>query len=320
MTILLLESVHPEAHALLAAHDQVRLAETTDAVREVVEREQVVAIVTRGRGQVTAQLMAACPALRAVARCGVGLDNVDRAAAAARGVAVVYAPGSTTSAVAEHTLMLMLAAARRLVAAANAVRSDDWVFRNGYQGYDLAGRTLGVVGMGAIGQRVAGLAESLGMEVIYWSRRRRSNGHTYVELAELLAQADVISLHVELTAGTRHLIGERELALVKPGAILINTARGSVVDQQAVLAALRNGRLAAFAADVLEREPPAPGDALVADERVILTPHIAALTDSTYRAICLRTVTNLLAVLNNEQPEPGSLYRAEPNDLNHRQG
>jgi D-3-phosphoglycerate dehydrogenase len=310
MTILLLETIHPEAQTLLESYDRVRLAPTADAVREAVEQEQVVAIVTRGRGQISAGLIAACPALRAVARCGVGLDNIDSAAATARGVAVVYAPGSTTGAVAEHTLMLMLAAARRLVAAATMVRADHWEFRNGYQGYDLAGRTLGIVGMGAIGQRVARLAEGLGMEVIYWSRRRRSPSDNYVELSTLMARADVISLHVELTPETRHLIGARELAVLRPGAILINTARGAVVDQQAVVEALRDGRLAAFAADVLEREPPVADEALLDDDRVILTPHIAALTDVTYRTMCVRTAANLLAVLRGEPPEAASIYRA----------
>jgi phosphoglycerate dehydrogenase-like enzyme len=137
-----------------------------------------------------------------------------------------------------------------------------------------------------------------------------------VELPQLLAAADVISLHVELTPETRHLIGEKELTLLKPGAILINTARGVVVDQRAVAAALRDGRLAAFAADVLEREPPAPGDSLISDERVIVTPHIAALTDVTYRAMCVRTAANLLAVLRGEQPEPESIYRAYQNGAN----
>jgi phosphoglycerate dehydrogenase-like enzyme len=315
MTILLLETIHPEAQALLESYDRVRLAPTAEAAREAVEQERVVAIVTRGRGQISAGLIALCPALRAVARCGVGLDNIDTAAAAARGVAVVYAPGSTTHAVAEHTLMLMLAAARRLVSAAVAVRADGWEFRNGYQGYDLAGRTLGIVGMGAIGRRVAWMSEGLGMKVIYWSRRQRSDAHAYVELPELLATADVISLHVELTVETTHLIGERELATVRPGAILINTARGAVVDQRAVAAALRAGRLAAFAADVLEREPPPPDDALLGDERAILTPHIAALTDVTYRTMCLRTAANLLAVLRGEPPEAESLYRANHSDV-----
>jgi len=316
MTILLLETIHPDAHALLEAHDRVRLATSADEVQEAVAQERIVAIVTRGRGQISAGLIAACPALRAVARCGVGLDNIDSAAAAAHGVAVVYAPGSTTAAVAEHTLLLMLAAARRLVAAANGVRAGHWEFRNGYQGFDLAGRTLGIVGMGAIGQRVAQLAEGLGMEVIYWSRRRRSPGDRYVELPQLLAAADVISLHVELTPETRHLIGEQELSLLKPGAILVNTARGAVVDQGAVAAALRDGRLAAFAADVLEAEPPAPDERLIADERAIVTPHIAALTDVTYRAMCLRTAANLLAVLRGEQPEPESIYRVRENGAN----
>lgn len=308
MTILLLETIHPEAQALLESYDRVRLAPSAEAAREAVEQERVAAIVTRGRGRIGADLIAACPELRAVARCGVGLDNIDSAAAAARGVTVVFAPGSTTAAVAEHTLMLMLAAARRLVPAAEAVRADNWAFRNGYQGYDLAGRTLGIVGMGAIGRRVAELAAGMGMRVIYWSRRRRSAGFAYVELPELLASADVISLHVELTGETTHLIGAAELALVKPGAILVNTARGGVLDQGALAEALRAGRLAAFAADVLEHEPPEADDPLLRDERVMITPHTAALTDVTYRAMCVRTATNLLAVLRGEEPEAGSIY------------
>ncbi|MBC8076945.1 MAG: phosphoglycerate dehydrogenase, partial [Chloroflexales bacterium] len=143
MTILLLESIHPAAHDLLASYDQVVLAPTPTAGEELARDQQTVAILTRGRGRITAALIHGLPHLRVVARCGVGLDNIDLDAAHARGIRVVYAPGSTTSTLAEHTLMLMLAAARRLHTLASAVHAGRWAERNQYLGAELRGKTLG---------------------------------------------------------------------------------------------------------------------------------------------------------------------------------
>jgi phosphoglycerate dehydrogenase-like enzyme len=254
-------------------------------------------------------LIDALPDLRVVARCGVGLDNVDVQAAAERGIVVVYAPGSTTTAVAEHTLLLMLALARRLLPTANAVCSQQWAVRNGYQGMELAGKTLGIIGMGMIGQRVAQLASALGMAVIYWNRSASPGPGQAVSLDELLRQADVLSVHVALSPETRHLIGARQLAQMKPGALLINTARGAIVDQAAVAQALATGHLGGFAADVLDVEPPAADEPLLSQANALLTPHIAALTTDTYRLMCVYTVTNVLAILRGEQPAPESVYQ-----------
>lgn len=305
MTILLLEPIHEEARALLEGYDRVT-PEQPD--RETPPDEDVVAILTRGRGRVSRELIEGCPKLRVVARCGVGLDNIDLDAARERSIPVVYAPGSTTDAVAEHTLLLMLALSRRLCALSEAVASGRWEIRVGYDGTELKGKKLGVVGLGAIGRRVAALAEAFGMRVCYYNRSAREVPYERLSLDELLAESDVVSVHLPLTGGTRHLIGERELKLIKPGALLINTSRGTVIDQRALAAALQGGHLGGFAADVLEEEPPDPSEDLLKSERLLITPHVAALTEETYREMCVRTAKNVLAVLRGEQPEHESVY------------
>lgn len=297
MTIVLLETIHPDAEALLAAHDRVVLAESPGDLGTRIPYSEIVAILTRGRGQIRRPLLEACPNLRVVARCGVGLDNIDVAVAQERGIAVERAPGSTTIAVAEHTILLMLALARRLNALADAVKAGNWAVRNHYEGHDLYGKTLGIIGMGAIGQRVAALATAFGMEVCYWNRTPRTLPYRQVDLPTLLRQADVVSLHSALAPETHHLLGERELTLLKPTAMLINTARGTIIDPDALRTAIIAGRLAGFGADVLDQEPPDPTDPLLTHERVLITPHTSALTAETYRAMCIQTVQNVLAVL-----------------------
>lgn len=309
MTILLLESIHPAAHALLAAHDRVVLAPSPEAGAASAD-DSVVAILTRGRGRIAAELIERLPALCAVARCGVGLDNIDVGAARRRGVYVVYAPGSTTNALAEHTLLLMLAAARRLYTLAEAVRDGRWSVRDQYLGGELRGRTLGIVGLGAIGRRVAELAGAFGMRVLYWSRSSTDARYVRRALPALLAESDIVSLHVALTAETKHLIGADQLGQMKPGAILINTARGALIDQHALRAVLAEERLGYFAADVLDGEPPAPDDPLLRSDRVLLTPHTAALTDQTYEAMCVSTARNVLTILRGETPEEGAIFRS----------
>jgi phosphoglycerate dehydrogenase-like enzyme len=308
MAIVLMETLHPEAHSLLTAYDEVVQIEHPADFETIQRTPHVEAILTRGRGQIRRQLMQGLTALRVVARCGVGLDNIDTDAAAELGIPIVYAPGSTTTAVAEHTLLLMLALARRLVSLDNAVKSGQWTIRNGYTGIELAGKTLGIIGMGAIGQRVAQLASAFGMSVCYWNRRPVEAPGKQVTLDELFQQSDVLSLHVALTPETQQLIGRDEMLRMKPGALLINTARGSIVDQAALQEALLSGHLGGYASDVLEIEPPVAHDPLVASERSLITPHIAALTDATYRLICVSTAANVLRLLRGEQTEPGTVY------------
>jgi len=301
--ILLLESLHPEAEARLAeAGDLLRAADPNQPPADLA---RVRAILTRGRGQIREALLARCPALQVIARAGAGLDNLDTAAAAKRGITVIFAPGANTNTVAEHTLALMLDLARGITRDAGSVAAGRWDDRARYQGDELGGLTLGIVGFGNIGKRVAQLAEAFGMRVIVAAHNRREG----LPLRELLAASDIVSLHVPLTPATRTMIGAAELACMKRGARLINTARGALIDMQALHAALASGALGGFAADVLDVEPPAADDPLLALPNVLLTPHVASLTAATYRTLCLSTAENVVRVLRGETPEPRSVFR-----------
>lgn len=308
MTIVLLEPLHEDARALLANFDTTVLVETPEAVRGGLAAETT-AILTRGRAQIDAALLERCGAVRVVARCGVGLDSIDLAAATRRAIPVIYAPGSTTDALAEHTLMLMLAATRRLRQLSAAVHRGEWRVRDSYGATELKGRTLGVVGMGAIGRRVADLAQAFGMRVVYWNRSPVASAYERLPLDELLAASDIVSLHLALTPETRQLIDRRALGLLRRGAILINTARGGIIDQAALTDAIDDGTVGYFASDVLAPEPPAADEPLLTSDRTMITPHTAALTDATFRAMCMSTVSNVLAVLSGGTPDPASVYR-----------
>lgn len=311
--VLLLETIDDDAMPELAAATEIIAAwslgepEILDAARTA----PVHAIITRGKGRVTAELMDACSDLVAVARCGVGLDNVDCAAATERGVIVLNLPACNAQTMAEHTVMLMLAVTRGLVESAVAVRSGDWASRTRYDRDELHGKTLGVVGLGNIGSRVAAVGRALGMKVVYCDLVARDDRFARVELDALLAAADVVTLHCQLDERTRGLMDGARLGRMKPSAVLINTARGALVDHAALVDALRAGALAGYGADVLATEPPAPDDPLIALPHVVITPHVGSLTRSTYRDICVRSVRNVLRVLRGGQAEAGSVFNAE---------
>jgi phosphoglycerate dehydrogenase-like enzyme len=308
MTILLLESLHADAEAALAGHGRVARAESDAHALDVALQGGVAGILTRGKGRITRDLMQACgPSLRAVSRAGAGLDSVDVGAAKELGVAVVFAPGKNAQTTAEHALMLMMLAGRQAAVLNASVKAGNWAIRDGYDGVELNGKTLGVVGLGNVGSRVANLGRALGMRVIYWSRAARDDRFDYRDLDALLGEGDVISLHVALSNDTRGLIDARRLGLMKPTAILVNTARGGLIDQVALARALQVGQLGAFAADVLAQQPPDPGDPLLGCERVTLTPHVAGLTDRTYREVCVYCARNVLAVIDGRPPEPESV-------------
>jgi D-3-phosphoglycerate dehydrogenase len=309
MTILLLESLHADAEALLAAEHA--LVHAADPNAPAGDFAAVRAILTRGRGRIDEALLRRCPRLAAVARAGVGLDNVDTKAAARLGIPVVFAPGGNAATVAEHTLALVLDLVRGITRQAVQVAAGRWEERARYQGQEIRGRCLGVLGFGNIGQRVAALAHAFGMRVLVLAHGARDVPAPYAaaSLAELLAQADVLTLHLPLTPHTKGLLGAREFAAMKPGACLVNTARGALLDGAALRDALATGRLGGFAADVLEQEPPAADDPLLRSERVLLTPHTASLTALTYRAMCVDTARNVLALLRGDVPAPGSVFR-----------
>lgn len=250
--------------------------------------------------RVDAELLdAAGPQLRVIANHAVGYDNVDLVAATERGVLVTNTPGVLTRATAEFTIALLLALLRRVAEGDRLVRArQPWILAPGFMlGSGLGGRTLGIVGLGRIGRDVARLAEAFGMTVVYANRGEVPDvPYAFLELDELLATADVVSLHCPLTPETRHLIGGRALSLMQPHAVLVNTARGPVVDEQALVEALEAGRIAGAALDVYEREPEVH-PALLRMENVVLAPHLGSATAETREAMGMLCVEALRAVL-----------------------
>jgi len=256
--------------------------------------------------RIDAALLATAPRLRVVANCAVGYDNVDLAAAAMRGIVVTNTPDVLTETSADLAFALILAAARRVCEGDRLVRAGRW---RGWSpdlllGRDVHGATLGIVGLGRIGTAVARRARGFGMRVLYHQRRparRPPAGVTRVSLARLLAAADIVSLHVPLTAATRHLIGPRELARMRRDAILVNTSRGAVVDEAALVRALTSGKLAAAGLDVFAREPHV-GRELRALRNVVMTPHVASATTATRARMAVVAARNVAAALAGRRP------------------
>jgi (S)-sulfolactate dehydrogenase len=243
------------------------------------------ALIVRNRTQVDRGLLAAAPVLKVVGRLGVGLDNIDVVACDERRIEVIPATGANALAVAEYVIGTALFLLRGAYASSTAVANGEWPRPALSNGRELAGKTLGVVGFGGIGRLAGRLARALGMRVIGFDSQIGPSSDVWKaeqaaarELDALLAEADVVTLHVPLVAETRHLINAARLARMKPGAILINTSRGGVVDEAAVAAALRANRLGGAALDVFEQEPLAAGSPLGGCPNLLLTPHIAGVT------------------------------------------
>jgi phosphoglycerate dehydrogenase-like enzyme len=235
---------------------------------------------------ITAADIAAAPRLRLIQKIGVGVNTIDVEAARARGIAVCNLPGTNARAVAELTLLLMLGALRRVAQFDAATRAGQgWAQPPALQDslFELGGRTVGLVGFGAVPALLAPVLAALGCRVLYTARGPKPGAPgDYRPLDALLAESDVVSLHIPETAGTRGLIGAAAIARMKPGAVLVNTARGGLVDQAALVAALRSGQIGAAGLDVFAAEPVAPADPLLALPNVVLTPHIAWLTTGTF--------------------------------------
>ena len=238
---------------------------------------------------VTAQVIARAPKLRLIQKIGTGVNTIDLEAAKARGIAVCNLPGTNSRAVAEMTLLLMLACLRRLPDLERCVRGGDWHGAAPLQDRlgELGGRSVGLLGYGAVPQLLHPVLEALGARVLYWSRSRSN-----CELPALVATADIISLHLPLTPDTQNILDPRKM---KNGAILVNTARGSLVREEALLACLRSGHLAAAGLDVFGEEPVPAGHPLLAERSVVASPHLAWLTRETLQ----RSVVEALANVEN---------------------
>jgi D-3-phosphoglycerate dehydrogenase len=250
------------------------------------------------QGRVDETVMAAAPKLRIIARHGVGVDEVDVAAARARGILVTNAPGSNAGAVAEHTLALILALVKNLKPLAAAIAGGGWRGATSAVG-DVAGKRLGLVGAGAIGREVARLAGAFGMRVFALTPGTAplADAERVPDLPSLLARSDILSLHCPLGPRTRHLIDAAAIAALPAGAFVINTARGGLIDEAALLAALDRGHLAGAAFDVFEDEPPPAGAALRDHPRLIATPHVAGVTPLAFERMGVMAAECIVAAL-----------------------
>jgi D-3-phosphoglycerate dehydrogenase len=262
-------------------------------------RDAVCLVNTRGAVKWPREALEALPRLRMATVCGIGTDAFDLPAARERGIVVCNIPGKTAPIVAEHAFGLMLAAAKRAHFQTAELKAGRWTRMDNVY---LRGKTLGVVGTGAIGGAMARLGRAIGMDVVAWTlhpapERATELGVRYVPLDELLRTADVVSVHVRLTPESRGLLGGRELGLMKPGAILVNTARGPVVATDALVAALHAGRLAGAALDVFDTEPLPPGHPLLTCAQVVLTPHNADQTPEGMDLLNEGVVDNVIAFL-----------------------
>ena len=313
--IVVAEPYEPEALARLRACGAVEVLDAPDPVRLRQAVADADALLVRSYAQVTDDVIEAGRALRVIGRGGVGLENIDLAAARRRGIVVVYTPWAGTRAVAEHTVGLMLAVERRLLAGDQALRQQRFMeFRAAARWRELGGCTLGVVGMGRIGSAVARIcALGLGMRVLYNDIVPVGPFDfpaVSVDKPRLYAEADVVSLHVPLTELTRGLIDSAALARFSPTSILINTSRGAVVDGQALAEALRTGKLAGAGLDVFDPEPVAPEHPLLSAPHVILTPHVSGRSVQA-RRLMNTVVDDVIAVLQGRTPrypaaeEPG---------------
>ena len=298
---------------LLAQHSDVQVweGELPPPRQELLRRAATCdGLLTLLTDTIDEELLKAAPRLLVVSNMATGFDNIDLAAASRRNILVTRTPGVLSQTVAEFTFALLLAAARRVAEADRHVRRGLWKSWGPevLLGQDVHGATLGIVGLGGVGTEVARRARGVGMRVVYHSRSRkpdleRRHRLSYLSLDDLLRQADFVSLHAPLTAETRHLIGQRELRLMKATAVLVNTARGLLVDQAALYRALAEGRIAAAALDVTDPEPIAADDPLLTLENVLVTPHIASASVATRSRMAMLAAQNLLTALRGQVPK-----------------
>lgn len=281
MKILITEFMDAPAVARLSArHEVVHEATLVDDMPRLLKlAASADAIIVRNRTQVRGELLAALTRCTVVGRLGVGLDNIDLAGCKARGMRVIPATGANAQSVAEYVVATAMLLLRGAYGASAEVAAGKWPRTALSNGREIGGKTLGLVGYGSIGQLTGRLARLLGMQVIAHDAAMPAGADVpSLALDALLAQADVVSLHVPLLDSTRHLIDARRLTAMKPGAVLINTARGGVVDEAALAEALRSGHLAGAALDVFEAEPLPAGSPLAGCPNLLLTPHVAGVT------------------------------------------
>ncbi len=300
--VLVCDPIAEEGLAYLRQYVQVDVAEKRLSPEELAERiANYDAIIVRSATKVPREVIERGKRLKVIGRAGTGLDNIDVAAARELGVEVRNTPGANTIAVAEHTMGLILALARHLVDAVNSVKAGKWEKKR-FMGIGLHGKTLGIVGYGRVGREVARRAKAFGMRILVNQRRltpelAADTEIKAVDLNDLLVESDFVTLHVPLRPENVHMIGREQLARMKPGAFLINTSRGPIVDEDALLEALESGHLGGAALDVYSKEPPDPDNPLIRHPKVVCTPHIASQTEDAQRAAAIQVAEQIVEVL-----------------------
>jgi D-3-phosphoglycerate dehydrogenase / 2-oxoglutarate reductase len=302
--VLLTHSIDPEAVRLISSVAEVRILSQPDEaglLREIAEADALLV-----RMPITAQAIRAGKRLRVVARHGVGLDYIPVDVCTELGIPVTFTPDANTESVAEHVIGSMLSLAHRMAPADRAIRNGNWSWRDTNIGLDLFGRTLGIIGFGRIGSRVAEVADqAFRMKVLVHDPYLPANlsgtrGVTSASLDELLSKSDFVTIHAPLTPETRHLLNSARIGSMKRGAFLINAARGGLVDTEALAKALSTHHLAGAALDVLEDEPPKSDNPLLGLENVLITPHSAALTEEAMSRMGMTAAEDIVRVLRGE--------------------
>ena len=291
----------PHLEKLKPYGDVVLFTDRPPSSAEKVKRAEEAEVIMNTRGAVTwgEQEFKHLPKLKLISICSIGTDMIDLVAARERGITVCHLPGRTAPVVAEHIFGMMFALSKRAAFFTAEMKAAGWPRKNNVM---LQGKVLGVIGTGSIGADMARLARAIGMDVVAWTfnpspERGEKLGVRYVELDELLETSDVVSLHVAVSDQTRGMIGKCELGLMKPGALLVNGARGAIVDTTALVEALHSGHLGGAAVDVYEQEPPPADHPLFACEQVILTPHCADMTPEGVELLNSGVVENVIEFL-----------------------
>ncbi|MEJ8855531.1 hydroxyacid dehydrogenase [Variovorax robiniae] len=284
-------------------------ADSVEEVEHLMATEPIDAVISR-TVKLSAKAIAACPTLRVISKHGVGVSNIDVEAATERGIPVYVTPGANAQSVAEMTLGLMFAAARRIGWMDRELHEGRW--SRAQDGVELRGRTLGLVGFGQIGQRVATVCLALGMEVVAFDPALKAGASPVAgvrmlpSLEALLSLSDVLSLHVPLNKHTRNMLGTSQFAAMPRGAILVNTARGEVVDEPALIDALQNGQLHAAGLDTMAQEPLPAGSPLAALPNVVLTPHVGGSTPAALAGMASGAARNVLGWLQGQPTDPSA--------------
>ena len=301
--VLVSDPIGPEGVSLLQTGAEVDVKTGMKPAELLAAVGGYDALVVRSETKVNRDVIEAGKKLQVIARAGIGVDNIDLEAATGAGIAVVNAPTGNTVAAAEHTIALMLALSRNIPGAHQSLQSGEWR-RSAFMGVEVRDKTLGICGLGRVGTEVARRAQSFGMRLVGYDPfvapdYARRIGVELLPLDDLLAESDFVTLHTPLTEGTRNMLGMRQIEKIKPGARVINVARGELVDEAALLAGLESGQLSGVALDVFAKEPPDPSP-LLEHPKAIVTPHLGASTREAQREVAIEAAEQVLAVLKGE--------------------